>query len=109
MRKQPYSFVDINNESEGDIAYCRKCQEAGLQIKLVEMFYVDDEPVLPDADNWCRCTRCGEKYPIYERKEEGQYTFPFAHISNPFESGSQFESIGKRKAHDRLKDYKEKD
>ena len=99
--KTPYSYVDVNNESEGDIAYCPTCEKVGyLKQRLYELE--------TDPENFCICER-GHKHPIYERKDEGQWSFPFAHIDNPFESGSQFETVGKRKPHDRMKDYQDKD
>jgi hypothetical protein len=61
-----------------------------------------------DDDNWCQCPRCGKKQPLYTREIEGKYSFPFTHIDNPFESGSQFESIGKRKKINRLNSYRDK-
>jgi hypothetical protein len=98
-RKNPYGIVDVNNEIQGDVAYCRTCEKGGL---MRQKLYEAEDP------NFCICDR-GHKFPIYEREEEGDYSFPFDIITNPFESGSQFESIGKRKPHDRLKDYKDKD
>ena len=106
MRKNPYGIVDVNNESEGDVAYCPNCEKGGIKVKLGDVIYGPNDIPKEDDDNWCMCSRCGKKYPIYERKEEGGYTFPFDIITNPFDSGSQFTSIGKRKKHDRLKDYR---
>ena len=109
MTKNNFSFIDVNNESEGDIAYCLNCEQAGLQIKLGDIIYGINEFPKEDDDNWCQCPRCGHKYPLYERKTEGQYSFPFTHIDNPHDSGSQFAGIGKRKKHNRLNDYRDED
>ena len=54
------------------------------------------------------CSIC-HKFPIYERKAEGKWEYPFSHTDNPFDSGSNFESVPKRKYHDRLKKYREID
>ena len=97
--KDPYKFIDVNNESEGDVAYCPTCQKGGYPRQ--KLYELDTDP-----DNFCICEH-GHKFPVYERKDEGQWSFPFAHTDNPFDSGSQFEKVGKRKYHDRLKDYRE--
>lgn len=109
VRESNFAFIDINSEVEGDIAYCPNCLKANLQIKLTDLIYLPGETPQSDEDNWCQCPNCGKKYPIYERKEEGGYTFPFEIIENPFDSGSQFEGIGKRKKHNRLNDYRDKE
>ena len=97
--KEPYSFIDINNDEEGDIAYCPKCKEVG---RMTEKLYEWQE----DPENWCIC-QYGHRHPYYTTETEGKWSFPFDHVDTPFESGSRFESIGKRKPHDRLKDYRE--
>ena len=96
----PYKTVDVNNESEGDIAYCKTCEEVGRRSKLWE-----DEK---DPENFCICD-LGHKHPIYTREIEGKWSYPFPHVDNPFESGFQSESIGKRKMPDRLKQYRDTD
>ena len=106
-RKNLYGAVDVNNESEGDVAYCQNCERVGVKVKLQEPIYEEGKPY--DPDNWCQCHRCFKKYPLYERKDEGDYTWPFAHVDNPFDDGSQFENIGKRKPKNRLHDDKDED
>lgn len=105
--RKHFAFIDINDESEGDIAYCPNCKKVKLNIKLGDVIRAINEIVPEDDNNFCQCPRCGKKYPIYEKEQEGAYSFPFPHVSNPFESGSNFESVEKRKKKNRLNDYRE--
>ena len=108
VRESNFAFIDINSEVEGDIAYCPNCEQVGLQIKLTDVIIGINEIPKEDDNNWCQCPRCGKKQPLYNIEREGQYSFPFDHVENPFDSGSQFAGIGKRKKHNRLNDYKDK-
>ena len=108
MRKPSnYSFVDINT---GDVAYCPNCEKVGIQSKLEDLIQ-DDKPLQADADQWCQCHKCFKKYPIYERKNQGQFSYFKDTVTNPFDSTSTFEAVKKRdiKKYNRLKDYKDKD
>lgn len=106
MRKNPYSFIDINT---GDVAYCENCQKVGIQSKLQDLIVEEDKPLQADADQWCQCHRCFKKYAIYERKQQGQFSYFKDTVTNPFDSTSTFEAVKKRdiKKYNRLKDYKQ--
>lgn len=107
MRKEnSFSFIDVDT---GDVAYCPHCKRGGVESKLQDLIQTDNPK--PDADNWCQCYRCGKIYPIYERKQEGQFSYFKDVVSNPFDSTSTFESVKKRdiKKYNRLKDYRDKE
>lgn len=106
MRKpSSYSFINIDT---GDVAYCPNCLTAGIQSKLGDL--IDDGNLQADADQWCQCHQCGKKYPIYERKQQGQFSYFKDTVTNPFDSTSTFEAVKKRdiKKYNRLK-YKNED
>ena len=100
-RKNNFEFIDINTT---DIAYCPNCLKAGLQNKLGDLINTEQA----DADNWCQCHHCGKKYPIYEKKQEGAFSYFKDVVDNPFDSTSQFSGIGKRKYKNRLNDFRDK-
>ena len=94
-----FSFIDVDS---GNIAYCSNCEKAGIQSRLQDLIILEGQDPKPDADNWCQCHRCGKIYPIYERKQEGQFSYFKDVVTNPFDSTSTFESVKKRKHKDRL-------
>ena len=104
--KGNFSFIDVNTS---DVAYCPNCEKIGLKIKLKERLYEDGKPIPEDNDNWCQCHRCGLILGIYQRKQEGQFSYFKETVSNPFDTTSKFEASKKRKKKDRLDSYKERE
>ena len=106
MRHSNYSFIDINTS---EIAICQNCEKVGLRIKLGERTYEENTPIPEDHDNWCQCPRCGKLYAIYERKQEGAFSYFKDTVSNPFEDTAKFEAVKKRKPINRLTHYKDRE
>ena len=99
QNKDNFAFIDLES---GDVAYCENCLKAGIQSKLGDLIQDENGNIQADADNWCQCHRCGRKYPIYEKKQQGQFSYFKDTVDNPFDSTAQFESGKKRKYRDRL-------
>jgi len=102
-RKPVFGFVDFTEDEENEISWCPRCLKVKVYQKLGPRIYPDNEPLPYDSDQWYQCYRCGKIVPSHERKEEPQFGPVIDAPESPFDVGSKFESVDKRKKKKRNK------
>ena len=94
-RKSAFTYVGLE-EDDLEPLYCPYCSKVNVYVVLQQRVYEDKE--LPhDAEEWLQCYRCGKPIHINIGKEEGEYAPIVDIVDNPFDSGSEFMSVSKRK------------
>ena len=102
-RKNPIAYITDDDYDKN--VYCTYCEKVGIKSILKERYF-DTLEKPSDADEWLYCPSCNRTIPIYETKQELEYGLIFDTTDNPFDSGSEFASVGKRK---KKKPVKQKD